>query len=219
MKRQTIALCFVASVAAVGLGFATVPSGARAAAPTATPYPSASASASHMPGLPTATPSASATGAPPPIASSGPLPASTFGLPRFSDPPLPDAASEPPTADEWKAAPFVEITRRSPDARPCSVRRIREYLRVRCEVQSAGARVLAGDAKKVEVHLLPPADPHPGNPPGGVEVTFPLRRKDPHLIQLFEVDSGYEGGFFATTGRLIDVSWPDSAPSPTVIIR
>jgi hypothetical protein len=130
---------------------------------------------------------------------------------------VPEARSDAPAASDWEKATYVEPSRRV--GRACSVRLLREWARVRCDVPSAGARVMAGSAKDVDVHLVPSPRGGKDDPPIAIEVTFPLRRGEPRLIQLFGATSGYDGGQFPVNGNVVEASWPDSAPTPTLVIR
>ena len=212
MKKTSLIACIAVSSASLTLGVAMLPLRATAQAPSGAAAPAAAPS--------TAKPSASGSAASA-SASAAPtaLPASTFDLAPLAQTPWSDVETDPPSAEEWKTAPFVEITRRAPAARDCTIRRVREYVRVRCTVRSAGARVLAGNPRDVVVQLGAPAAGNHEPLPESIEVTFPIRRNDPHLIRLFGVEFGYEGGVFAIAGSLLDASWPESAKAPTLVIR
>lgn len=216
MKMQAIAISIVVSGATLGIGFALMPPGARADVPPVPPPAPAPSALAGRPAASSPAPSAVPSAAAPSLSA---LPASTFGLPPFASGAWGDPPSDAPKADEWKDAPRVDVTLASPAARACSTRRLREWVRIHCPVDSAGGRVLAGSPKDVTITLLPSAKGDPTLPPAGIDVTFPVRRGDPRLIELFGVGSGYEGGFFAVHGFLVDAHWPESAAAPTLVLR
>ncbi len=216
MKMKTLGAVVAVSASGLLVAFLLTPPRANAQAPSA--YPSAGAHAPAMSAATVFTPAPSASASASPLSATA-LPASTFDLPSLSAAPFTGADSDPPTADEWKTAPLVEVARRSPEARACKTRRVREYIRIRCDLQSSGARVVAGNPKGVQINLVMAPTAEPTSPAMAIEVTLPLRRKDPRLIQLFGVESQYEGGLVPVSSRLIDASWPESAAAPTVVIR
>lgn len=209
MKRTVIALGL-----AVGLAAAiTVPAvihrtkpilGAEAetsapALPYQLPAPGASASASAGP-------------------SPSSLPPSRFDLPPLAKESIPETRSEMPTADEWKNAPAIEVTRRSRAARTFRVYRVREYIKVHTSDPTSGIRMHAGDRKDVAMTVVPRPD-YDFRPPNGGDIVFPLRRNEPRLFQFFGIEFGYDGGASPVPSFIVDASWPDSAPGPTVVIR
>ncbi len=178
----------------------------------------------------TASPNAHSTAAPHVGASAAPRSSASAVPPegantRFDLPPLakemiPTDKSDLPTADEWKTAPAIEVTRRSPTARWCRVYRVREYVKVHCGMPLSGLRQLAGSPKDVQLFVTPKSpDKNMMDPPNGGQAIFPLRRGEARLFQFFELGSDGWEGFSPDPSVVIDASWPDGLEHPTVILR
>lgn len=64
-------------------------------------------------------------------------------LPIFDAEPFPDGKSKTPTLAEWTVAPRVRLTRMARGI-GCTAKRVREWMKIRCERKTAGLRLIAG---------------------------------------------------------------------------
>ncbi len=218
MNLRSTIFCVAVGAGLLGVAArALTPSVAEGApdakAPGAPAYPAHSSSPRPR-ALSSSSPSASGSAA---IAD---LPDHRFDLPPLDKEVIPTDRSELPTADEWKNAPLVEVTRRSPMARWCRVYRVREYLKVHCGMPMAGLRQLAGSPKDVQIFVVPKkADQALTDPPNGGQAIFPLRRDDARLFQFFDLSSDGWEGWSPGASVVIDASWPTGTDAPTVVLR
>ena len=213
MKLRRLALPGTLTVVALALAIHAIgPPDASAGAPSTRLPAGPPKGVSARPGR-AAVPSASAS-----AASSG-EPVASFDLPPLAKETLPTERSDLPSADEWKTAPRVEITRRSPEARWCRAFRVREYLKVHCGMPTAGIRQLAGNPKDVQLFVVPKTGESLFNPPQGGQVIFPLRRTEARLFQFFRTVPGDYDGAVPGASIMVDSSWPEGLATPTVVLR
>jgi hypothetical protein len=225
MKRRSVLFCAVTALAALALAAHTLgPSIAEGqpapyAKPTAPTSPQTAATPNKAQGASSAgpRPTASVTyGMLPPED----VPDTRFDLPPLSKETIPTERSELPTADEWKSAPIIQVTRRSPLARWCRVYRVREYLKVHCGMPIAGLRQMAGSPKDVQLFVVTKSTANGSltDAPNGGQVIFPLRKNDSRLFQFFEIfNDGWQ--WEPDPSVVVDASWPDGTDAPTVILR
>ncbi len=142
-------------------------------------------------------------------------------LPRFDAEPLPQEKSKAPRPAEWNEAPRVRLTRMSPRIGECEARRLREWIRIHCDRQMAGARLIAGSTEGIELWI---AEPLPGDPNGQfgpsegrfVDVVFPLRSGDRRVFELFDLVSGYESAW-PKSSMIIEEQWLEGG-SPEIAV-
>src|SRR5262245_26078946 len=106
--------------------------------------------------------------------------------------PIPEEKSKVPTVAEWNAA--TDIGGRYADRNECKLRRVREWLRLRCAGENGlGAELLAGTKGEVSffnaVEEKTCTETDPGFPQSErtcktrVEIVFPVRRGDRRFFQ------------------------------------
>jgi hypothetical protein len=131
---------------------------------------------------------------------------------------IPKEASKVPTVEEWKSATPVAFTRRSTDAKNCRAFRVREWLKVKCEMIAAVIKQHGGSPENVFFW----AGPHDGfewhNINGG-QVIFPMRPGDQRVIQFFSLEYEQCFGRQSWPGPIVDEIWIEGDSHPTVVIR
>jgi hypothetical protein len=151
-------------------------------------------------------------------------------LPALDAEPFPVEKSKAPSLDEWKSAPQVAWTRASRISGDfCTLKRLREWIKVRCEKQTAGMRVIAGGAEGVSMPLAIPIPAQ--NDPEGLftagrfgEIIFPLRRGERRVFQWFFLNAGvedYNGEHFwnVASSALIEATWQEGATPVVALLR
>lgn len=153
-------------------------------------------------------------------------PSASASAPDAVRAPIPFAAghstesSERPSATEWKTAPLVEPTRRSPKGEDCRVFRVREWIKVHCDGMSASITQLAGDTEDVSLWVAQKPDDRMWEAEGqGAEAVFPLRQGDRRVFQRFEAVGGEYGGFGLEGGVVIDARWLEIEKGPRLVLR
>jgi hypothetical protein len=142
----------------------------------------------------------------------------TESLPRFDADPLPTEKSKPPTRDDWKAAPEVRLTRMSSSLGSCHTKRVREWLKIRCERRMAGARLLAGSLDGVSIWPDDPVSPdRPWESGNFVELILPVRVGDVRVFELFELEAGYEMDW-PRPAMILEELWPEGAKTAEVAL-
>ncbi|MEZ4439601.1 MAG: hypothetical protein R3B72_10965 [Polyangiaceae bacterium] len=127
---------------------------------------------------------------------------------------LPREPSDRPTLDEWKASTPFSPTRRSPRAAECRASRVREWIKVHCDVPIMILRQIAGDTEGVMPWVVQPPADDPWSQQGG-EVIFPLRPGSRRIVQFFRAGSdGYDFG--SEAWLIVEAGWLDE---PQVVLR
>lgn len=120
--------------------------------------------------------------------------------------------SPPPTAKEWVDASSVKLTRTSPGASGCSARRVREWLRVRCPVNTFAISLLGGSNEGLAFWIGPESEGRFG------EVQFPLRRGDRRVVQFWGTKTDPAGvGELAPT-LVLQEQWIEGEAAPMVSV-
>lgn len=151
------------------------------------------------------------------------------GLPAFDAEPLPEDKSKAPTPEEWKEAVQVRLTRQTPSISGCRAWRLREWMKIHCDIKTAGIRLLAGSADGVSLFVpdsLVSHEEFEKNPwelgsrhfetLGRIgQVVFPLRRGDRRVFEWFTLDvwDNYEGppGVGSTSAMIVEEQWLEGA--------
>lgn len=171
------------------------PPATSAAAPSVTPTATAAASA---PATSTAAASSDKPAAAP--------------LPAVSSVSWPEETSKPPSLDEWKSA--QELAPRGGGASNCRVRRVREWVRVRClEGKTLEVEQIAGPQVHtlgIEVPPLAYADVGSGG------TVFPVRRGDRRVLQW--LTPRYTSVVEAESGVVVTEQWLPEDPGPLITI-
>ncbi|MDI1446440.1 hypothetical protein [Polyangium sp. 6x1] len=140
--------------------------------------------------------------------------------------PVPAEKSKPPTFAEWSAAKDLDAASRSYF---CSVRRVREWLRFRCEVLNSNSiDLVAGNTNDVFFSVKQGGGECTSDPDQGqicwdaVEVVFPLRRGDRRFFQITQRTGGAyympgSGPMFQPVVGLSEM-WAEDEPGPIVTL-
>jgi hypothetical protein len=158
--------------------------------------------------------------------------------PAFEATPLPDDVSARPTPDEWKAAPLVRLSRVASTVTGCGARRVREWIKLRCDTKTAGMRLVAGSADGVALYVAEATISEADFKKGGSEVVqpyfesvgrfgeivMPVRKGDRRAFEWVRLDviESYDGppSVGATTQLWIEEQWPDGGePEIAVLSR
>lgn len=224
------ALLAAALVAALAVAVAPRLSPAQPPAPGAAPPTAAStsagagsttggASASGATSLSSTSSESASTSAVPSAPPAGPFPidADESSLPAIDHTPYPVVPEKPvaPKPKEWLGATRVRFTRRGAGAPTCQMRRLREWLRVRCEGDFLAVGQIAGTAEGVTVWVHEPQT----SLPNAAEITFPMRPGDRRIFQIFGFDT-YGGPVpYPRGGPVLQAYWLEGAPAPVVLLR
>jgi len=134
---------------------------------------------------------------------------------------VPETPSKPPKPAEWAAAEDIVASHFT----SCAVRRVREWLRVRCQLRStASIEVVAGSGKDVYFSILSgKGSCYPDEEQGEIcedqdEVVFPMRRGDRRFLQFSRRALGYGMGMSTTGDVLVSEYWLEDEPGPVVTI-
>jgi hypothetical protein len=204
MRRSHRAL---AGIAAIALFFAYRTASSAPPASSATPT-GAGAGAGAGTGTVTATGTATATV----TATGSPDKPAPAPLPAVASVSWPEETSKPPSLDEWKTA--EELSARGGGASTCRIRRVREWVRVRClEGETIEIEQVAGpQVHTLGVEVPPNAYANIGS--GGT--VFSVRRGDRRVVQwltprntsVVEVESGV----------VLTEQWLPEDPGPMITI-
>jgi len=133
---------------------------------------------------------------------------------------IPKAPSAPPTLDEWKTATRIEVTRRKSGTSACRVFRVREWLKVKCDMSVGAIHQHLGTAEGVSFWISPTKTvSFPGNEKNGGELLFPMRLGDRRLLQFFELRHDMCVGVGFSPSVIVDETWLEGDASPTVVLR
>jgi hypothetical protein len=128
----------------------------------------------------------------------------TAELPAFDAEPLPTEKSKTPTLAEWTAAPRVRLTRMSPGV-GCSAKRVREWVKIHCDKQTAGLRLIAGSTDGIAPE---PIGENIFSTLGRFsEIVFPVRQGDRRVFELLRLDIGDWSGWGTSSAYLVEEEW------------
>jgi hypothetical protein len=163
---------------------------------------------------------------------------SDAGVARESMPflgPVPEEKSKPPTLAEWNTE--KDIGGHFSDGYECKLRRVREWIRFRCEgTNGLGAELVAGTP--TEISFFRAVEENTCVPPEEsvamykatvcktrVEAVFPIRRGDRRVVQVVaQRDSNSWTpmlGFYPDNfvRAVISAAWVEDEPSPVVVMK
>ncbi|MDC3962171.1 hypothetical protein [Polyangium jinanense] len=140
--------------------------------------------------------------------------------------PVPAEKSKPPTFAEWTAAKDLDAPVSSTF---CGVRRVREWLRFRCEVMNSNSiDLVTGNSNDAFFSVKQGGGECTSDPDQGqicwdaVEVVFPLRRGDRRFFQITQRTGGgyYVPGSGPMVRSILGLSemWVEDEPGPIVTI-
>lgn len=131
---------------------------------------------------------------------------------------IPKEPSERPTLDEWKSAIPIAVTRHSYEASACQAFRVREWLKVKCDMVVGAIKQQGGSPEHVFFWM----GPHDGlswDKVNGGEVMFPMRTGDQRVIEFFSMVPEQCFGRQVSPWFIVDEMWVEGETSPTVVIR
>jgi len=131
--------------------------------------------------------------------------------PLSADVPAPEKSAVP-TSKEWLAAEPVELSRLSRAGATCVATRVREWLRVRCPIETFAISLLGGSNEGLSFWIGGEKEGRPG------EVQFPLRRGDRRVVQLWVERQATGGESVIEPGLVVQEHWLEGDPSPTVSV-
>jgi len=120
--------------------------------------------------------------------------------------------STAPSAAEWRDAKPVKLTRRGPRAASCEAKRVREWLRVRCQTKTFAISLLGGANEGLSFWIGGEAEGQFG------EVQLPLRRGDRRVVQLWATESDSTGTSVVEPSLTLQELWADGDAAPTVTV-
>lgn len=154
-------------------------------------------------------------------ADAGPLP-----LPAYDVAPFAEERSAAPKAKEWAAAPRVALDRArpglfadttSPTGSLCEARRLREWVRLRCNITTGAISLLGGNVDGLALRLDPVNVEDFQAFPNGGEVVFPVRRGDRRVVEWLEIAFGYKGMTSVEPRFVLSEQWPAGDERPMIV--
>jgi hypothetical protein len=133
------------------------------------------------------------------------------------DPPGAEKSSAP-SAEEWKTAPPVKLTR---EVSTCRSYRLREWLKLYCDnFPAAGVSLLAGQVEGVMVFVE--QDSAGGNEAmkknRSASVVFPVRRGDGRMLQIAQFGEGYDGPIGWNAAVTVSEQWASGEAAPIIAV-
>lgn len=139
-------------------------------------------------------------------------------LPAFDAEPFPAEKSKAPTIAEWTAAPRVRISRTS-GVISCIPKRVREWIKIRCEERTAGLRLLAGSTDGIAL-WVPDGIPDDLSTAGTFsEIIFPVRPGDARVFEVIALEFGEWEGWGTSSEYLVEEEWPVGGTPQIVMLR
>jgi len=134
-----------------------------------------------------------------------------------SDPPGAEKSGAP-SAEEWKTALPVKLTR---EVATCRSYRLREWLKLYCDnFPAAGVSLLAGQVEGLMVFVE--QDSAGGNEAmkknRSASVVFPVRRGDGRMIQIAQFGEGYDGPIGWNVAVTLSEQWATGEAAPTIAV-
>ncbi len=131
----------------------------------------------------------------------------TADLPAFDAEAFPAEKSRAPTLAEWTAAPRVRLTRMIKTS-GCNAARVREWVKIHCDLQTAGLRLIAGSTDGVALWVAEPIGYSPFLTMGRFsEIVFPVRQGDRRIFELLRLEFGEWDGWGTTSSFLVEEEW------------
>jgi hypothetical protein len=156
-----------------------------------------------------------------PPSDAGPAVPAKTGPERFFIGPPPDEKSRPPKVTEWDAEQDITLAR---GASSCTARRVREWMRVRCEVTGTQYVALVTGTKtdvysSIVTGVTCWGDGDDYRCSDRVEILFPLRRGDRRVFQIVQ-RLGYAMPLWDTSraSHVISETWLEDDPAPIVTV-
>ena len=123
-----------------------------------------------------------------------------------------EARSKIPTAEEWRTATPVKLSRQSPRAAACATVRVREWLRVRCPMEAFAVSLLGGANDGLSFWI--------GEDSRGAfgEVQLALRPGDRRVVQLWATRTEASGVAIVEPSIVLQELWVVGESAPTVTV-
>lgn len=132
---------------------------------------------------------------------------------------IPKEPSKRPTLEEWQQATPIRLTRTSPNATVCRAYRVREWLKIKCELLIATIRQHGGSPESVFFWIGDGYDFASWDKINGGEMIFPMRQGDQRVIEIFRIFPETCFGQQALPWLIMDETWVEGDASPTVVLR
>lgn len=138
--------------------------------------------------------------------------------PSFAQVPFSDERTPKPKDKEWATAERVAIDGRAGMAfpTPCETRRLREWIRIRCDTSTGSISLLGGNHEGLSLYLDPVKGEFGSFAEGG-EIVFPVRRGDRRVIEWLTVEFGYKGANSLNPFFVLSESWLPGEERPTLL--
>ena len=131
----------------------------------------------------------------------------TADLPTFDAEAFPAEKSKVPTLSEWTAAPRVRLTRMT-RTNGCNAARVREWMKIHCDLKTAGLRLIAGSTDGIALWVPEPLNEGELSTMGRFsEIVFPVRQGDRRVFELIRFEFGEWEGWGTTSSFLVEEEW------------
>lgn len=147
-------------------------------------------------------------------------------LPSYRAEPFSEDRSAEPRAREWASAPRVAVDRAGdglfaatsgPSTSRCEARRVREWMRIRCELSTGAIALLGGDREGLAMRLDPTPKEEWTTFPEGAAIVFPVRRGDRREIEWLGVAFGYKGMNSLEPSFVLSEQWAPGDERPMIV--
>lgn len=132
--------------------------------------------------------------------------------PSYAQVPFSDERTPKPKDKEWTTAERVAIDGQI----SCEARRLREWIRIRCETATGSIALLGGNHEGLSIYLEPLKEEFDSFADAG-EIVFPVRRGDRRVIEWLTVEFGYKGANSLTPFFVLSESWLPGEERPTIL--
>ena len=137
-------------------------------------------------------------------------------LPAFDAEPFPSEKSKPPTMNEWTAAPRVRLTRMSAGI-GCISKRVREWVKIRCEEPIGGLRLIAGSTDGIALWVA--EKEFIGSEGRFGEIVFPVRPGDARVFEVLRLDFGQWEGWGMDSVYLVEEEWSEGGTPQIAMLK
>lgn len=132
--------------------------------------------------------------------------------------PFPGSRTAPPSVAAWKSAqPSSGENVVGNLAQGCQIKRIQEWVNVRCpNFKAAALTQLAGSRNDVSYFIEPAGV---DRLPGAGQITFPVRRGDRRVFSFWTLGPGYDGPLTVVPAVVLQESWLTDSASPSLTLN
>lgn len=134
---------------------------------------------------------------------------------------IPSTPSPVPTLDEWKNATVVDVSRHGYETSDCTLWLVREWLKIKCDLSIGAIYQHAGNPEGVAFWITPKPNIWSGGmeEKNGGEMIFPLRVGDRRFLQFYRLQHDGCVGVGYGPSVMVDETWVEGDPAPTVVLR